>query len=89
MAHLTNTPPTSRHSSSPQRQRHMLSVSPDYCVNMIQYWLGDYKEGRFDLEGADGPFPLDLGDIMYAPNMLTDKQVSPDGWVVCVVWVAG
>lgn len=54
----------------------MLSVSPDYCVNMIQYYLGNYADGRFDLDGADGPFPLDLGDIMYAPNMLTDKHVS-------------
>lgn len=43
---------------------------------MIQYWLGDYAEGKFDLQGADGPFPLDLGDIMYAPNVLTDKHVS-------------
>jgi hypothetical protein len=67
----------------------MLSVSPDYCVNMIQYWLGDYRGGRFDLQSADGPFVLDLGDIMYAPNILTDKQVSRRDWpCVWVAWLA-
>jgi hypothetical protein len=46
------------------------------------YWLGQYKEGRFDLENAAGPFPLDLGDVLYAPNVLTDKQVGSDGTLV-------
>lgn len=80
----TSTPP-----GQPKQplQRHLLSVSPDYCINMVQYWLGDYAEGRFDLQGADEPFLLDLGDIMYAPNLLTDKHVSDavrrDGWGAC------
>jgi hypothetical protein len=34
--------------------------------------LGDYKGGRFDLEGAVGPFRLDLGDVLYAPNVMVD-----------------
>eukprot|EP00878_Enallax_costatus_P041462 GHUV01048249.1.p2 GENE.GHUV01048249.1~~GHUV01048249.1.p2 ORF type:complete len:160 (-),score=43.40 GHUV01048249.1:105-584(-) len=57
-------------------QRHMFCVSPDYCVNMAQYYLGDYAAGKFELENAVGPLPLDLGDVMYAPNVLTDKHVS-------------
>lgn len=67
-----------QHQQKEEHKRHMLSVSPDYCVNMIQYWLGDYANanGKFDLHNADGPHLLDLGDIMYAPNVLTDKHVS-------------
>lgn len=57
-------------------RRHMLCISPDYCVNMAQYYLGDYAAGKFDLEKASGPHALDLGDILYAPNLLTDKHVS-------------
>lgn len=79
LAQLTNTPPTSTASIGHQPiRRHLLSVSPDYCVNMVQYWLGDYAAGKFDMEAADGPHKLDLGDIMYAPNVLTDKQVGKD-----------
>lgn len=76
MAHLTNAAPTNRTWQGKQLQRHMFSVSPDYCVNMIQYWLGDYADGKFDMEGACGPHKLDLGDVMYAPNVLTDEHVS-------------
>jgi hypothetical protein len=78
MAHLSNTAPSQQvHQQQQQRlQRHMFAVSPDYCVNMVQYYLGSYAQGRFDLQGADGPFPLDLGASMYAPNVLTDKQVG-------------
>jgi sucrose-6-phosphate hydrolase SacC (GH32 family) len=76
MAHLTNAAPTDRAWEGKQLQRHMFSVSPDYCVNMIQYWLGDYADGKFDMEGAGGTHKLDLGDVMYAPNVLTDEHVS-------------
>eukprot|EP01026_Neomeris_dumetosa_P059679 TRINITY_DN5578_c0_g2_i1.p2 TRINITY_DN5578_c0_g2~~TRINITY_DN5578_c0_g2_i1.p2 ORF type:complete len:297 (+),score=49.88 TRINITY_DN5578_c0_g2_i1:37-891(+) len=31
-------------------------------------------EGRFNLEESVGPFRLDLGDILYAPNVMKDKQ---------------
>eukprot|EP00775_Hariotina_reticulata_P013159 gene13159-13289_t len=89
MALVSNTPPMQHaslrdhhhhhhHSNGgsdfPLKQRHMFCVSPDYCVNMARYWLGHYEEGRFDLQGADGPHLLDLGDILYAPNLLKDKQ---------------
>ncbi|PNH06648.1 hypothetical protein TSOC_006948 [Tetrabaena socialis] len=29
---------------------------------------------RFELGPAAGPFPLDLGDVLYAPNLMTDQQ---------------
>jgi hypothetical protein len=35
------------------------------------YWLGRYAAGKFDLAAAAGPTLLDLGDLMYAPNLLT------------------
>jgi len=44
------------------------------------YWLGRYEAGRFDLEAADGPHCLDLGDILYAPNLLKDTQVCATGF---------
>jgi hypothetical protein len=59
--------------------RHMLCVSPDYCVNVPLAYLGSYAAGRFDFDtaaaAAAGPQRLDLGDILYAPNILTDDQV--------------
>ena len=41
------------------------------------YWLGNYDEERteFLLAGAKGPRRLDLGDILYAPNLLVDAKV--------------
>ncbi|KAF6264643.1 glycosyl hydrolases family 32 N-terminal domain-containing protein [Scenedesmus sp. NREL 46B-D3] len=35
------------------------------------YWLGRYAGGKFDLPAAAGPTLLDLGDLLYAPNLLT------------------
>lgn len=42
------------------------------------YWLGNFdsQKTRFLLEGARGPLRLDLGDLLYAPNLLKDDQVS-------------
>jgi hypothetical protein len=50
----------------------MLCVSPDAASNPVLYWLGSYAAGRFDLASAAGPFRLDLGDVLYAPNILAD-----------------
>lgn len=53
---------------------------PDACTNPSYYWLGRYdtESMTFNLKGADGPFRLDLGDILYAPNTLEDTaNVSP------------
>ena len=65
-------------SQDKQQQRTFFCVSPDYCVNTSEYWLGNYdtRTATFDLEGAQGPFKLDLGDILYAPNLLQDSQVG-------------
>jgi hypothetical protein len=60
-----------------QQHTHMFSVSAGVCPAI--YWLGHYLEGRFDLEQAEGPYPLDLGDVVYAPNLMEDAQV---GWGV-------
>ncbi|GLC35519.1 hypothetical protein PLESTM_000333000 [Pleodorina starrii] len=38
---------------------------------------------RLDLESAAGPYPLDLGDVLYAPNVLKDAQ----GRVVMWAWL--
>lgn len=83
MATVANTHPHPLHNGNGHAsafiERHMLCVSPDYCVNIPLVWLGDYAAGKFDLAAADGPHPLDLGDILYAPNLLTDKHVSGFG----------
>jgi hypothetical protein len=68
-----------------QQERTFFCVSPDYCVNTSEYWLGIYDAttATFDLEGAQGPFKLDLGDILYAPNLLQDNKVGGLGlWYV-------
>ena len=57
---------------------HFLCVSPDAPTNPVLYWLGNFdaQNTRFLLEGAMGPLRLDLGDTLYAPNLLEDHQVS-------------
>lgn len=75
-AHVTDVPCSSADSTAEQ-YTHLFSASVGTFPSV--HWLGQYKEGRFDLESAAGPFPLDLGDVLYAPNVLTDKQVGSDG----------
>jgi hypothetical protein len=58
----------------PCRFRYFFTVSPDACSNPVLYWLGSYADSRFALEAAAGPFRLDLGDVVYAPNIMTDGQ---------------
>lgn len=71
-------------------QRAAAAASPTYffCVSAgvvpCIYWLGSYKDGRFDMDSAAGPFPLDLGDVIYAPNLLQDAQVCV--WGEFRVW---
>lgn len=57
---------------------HFLCVSPDAPTNPVLYWLGnfDHKSTRFILDKAKGPIQLDLGDILYAPNLMVDDKVS-------------
>ena len=56
---------------------HFLCVSPDAPTNPVLYWLGDFdaQSTRFLLDGAKGPLRLDLGDILYAPNLMVDDKV--------------
>lgn len=57
---------------------HLLCISPDAPTNPVLYWLGhfDAVKTRFLLEGAKGPLRLDLGDTLYAPNLMEDHQVD-------------
>ncbi len=57
---------------------HFMCVSPDAPTNPVLYWLGNFdaENTRFLLESAMGPLRLDLGDTLYAPNLLEDHQVS-------------
>lgn len=60
--------------------QYFFCVSPDAPTNPVLYWLGDYVGGRFLLEGAKGPYRLDLGNILYAPNIMEDVQGR------CILW---
>ncbi|KAF6262321.1 glycosyl hydrolase [Scenedesmus sp. NREL 46B-D3] len=71
---ITGHPALHSNGSSQPISRHMLCVSPDYCVNVPLCYLGSYAAGRFDMAAASAPQRLDLGDILYAPNILTDDQ---------------
>lgn len=69
----------------PKRHTHFLCISPDAPVNPVLYWLGafDQQNTKFILEGAKGPLKLDLGDILYAPNLMIDGQVRLLSWARC------
>lgn len=43
------------------------------------FLCASYADGRFDLAAADGPHALDLGDVLYAPNLMVDEQVGGRG----------
>ncbi|GLC44182.1 Putative beta-Fructufuranosidase [Pleodorina starrii] len=60
--------------ATPSKPVHLFCISPDACTNPSYYWLGPYDPAtkRFDLDAAQGPFRLDLGDVLYAPNILHD-----------------
>ncbi|KAF6258531.1 hypothetical protein COO60DRAFT_1107801 [Scenedesmus sp. NREL 46B-D3] len=66
-----------------ERYTHFYSISPDACTNPTIYWLGRYHNGRFDLDNAKGPLRLDLGDTLYAPNVMRDDagRVVLWGWL--------
>ncbi|KAL4420475.1 hypothetical protein ABPG75_010131 [Micractinium tetrahymenae] len=61
----------------PERQWHFFTVSPDAPTNPVLYWMGhvqDTEAARFELETAKGPYRLDLGDVLYAPNVCQDDK---------------
>ncbi|KXZ49899.1 hypothetical protein GPECTOR_19g350 [Gonium pectorale] len=80
----TAPPPAAARATSGDWRRYqtLFCLCPDDCNSMAVYYLGSYdpRVASFDLDSALGPFPLDLGDIFYAPNTLTD----PEGR--CVLW---
>ena len=71
-------PPAQAQRQLPKKHTHFLCISPDAPTNPVLYWLGafDSQNTRFILEGAKGPLKLDLGDILYAPNLMIDDQVG-------------
>ncbi|KAK9810230.1 hypothetical protein WJX72_007025 [[Myrmecia] bisecta] len=77
-AHSVDYSPSQNGSNNGQDQpyTHLLCVSPDAPTNPVLYWLGNYDEEntKFLLEDAKGPLRLDLGDVLYAPNLLIDEQ---------------
>lgn len=60
--------------SEANHERSFFCISPDAPNNPVLYWIGDFVSDRFLIEAAEGPFRLDLGDVLYAPNLLEDDQ---------------
>jgi len=75
-------PPATGTGGDPRRV--LFCVSPDAPGNPTLYYIGafDHKTTRFDMESASGPFQLDLGDVLYAPNACVD----PSGRTLLVAW---
>lgn len=67
------------------RYSHFYCVSPDAPTNPVLYWMGEFtmSDVKFHLERALGPFRLDLGDTIYAPNIMEDER----GRQVLWAWV--
>lgn len=53
------------------------------CCCCAAVCLVRYAAGRFDLDNAKGPVRLDLGDVLYAPNVFRDDEgrVILWGWL--------
>ena len=64
---------------------HFFCVSPDAPTNPVLYWMGafDAASTRFHVATASGPHRLDLGDIQYAPNLMT----CPAGRTILWGWL--
>lgn len=58
-------------------QRSSLWPTAAHAPAQVLYWLGNFdaEKTKFLLEGARGPLRLDLGDLLYAPNLLRDDRV--------------
>lgn len=62
--------------SCSEAEIHLFCVSPDAPTNPVLYWIGETRNETFYIEGAEGPFRLDIGDVLYAPNLTRDPQVG-------------
>eukprot|EP00210_Caulerpa_lentillifera_P005074 g4847.t1 len=51
--------------------QYLFCVSPDAPTNPVLYWLGSFNQEElvFERDQNSTPFRLDLGDILYAPNL--------------------
>jgi hypothetical protein len=56
---------------------HFYCISPDAPTNAVLFWMGSYDNEaiKFRLSEAVGPYRLDMGDTIYAPNIFEDSQV--------------
>ncbi|KAG1662140.1 hypothetical protein FOA52_011013 [Chlamydomonas sp. UWO 241] len=81
---LAELQPTGPAPQTSDPRRFIFSVSPDAPTNASLYFIGAYSHAscEFDLKTAVGPLPLDLGDILYAPNTVVD----PEGRTLLVAW---
>eukprot|EP00892_Ulva_mutabilis_P009472 jgi/Ulvmu1/6898/UM031_0104.1 len=61
---------------------HFYCISPDAPTNAVLYWMGSYdpRTIKFRLQDAVGPYRLDMGDTIYAPNIFEDAKGR------CVLW---
>ena len=61
---------------------HFYCISPDAPSNAVLYWMGAYDAASvtFRLAEAVGPFRLDMGDTVYAPNLQEDEKGR------CILW---
>lgn len=63
-----------------ERFRYLLCISPDAPTNPVICYMGQYEDLKYNLDDAKGPFRLDLGDTLYAPNITKDAEVSSPLW---------
>lgn len=70
-----------RHGETPLQPRPSPTPTPP---PVSEYHVGpfDPAAGAFDLAASGAPAKMDLGDVFYAPNVLTDKQVCQDSWSI-------
>lgn len=68
-------------------QDHFFCMSPDSVSNPTYYWLGPRAGDNFLIDQAVGPFKLDLGDVLYAPNTLQDAQVRIGYADITASWI--
>ena len=57
------------------RSTYFFCISPDAPTNPVLYWLGHLdEEDVFHFGNEAKPTRLDLGDIVYAPNLMEDEN---------------
>ena len=73
-------PPDTFEETFERKQWYLFTVSPDAPTNPVLYWTGQVSCEdtdscpKFQMDTAKGPFRLDLGDVLYAPNVCQDDK---------------